>query len=372
MPLELDYGAISLDTSVFDNHHLALEKGWLAQLEQFAETPVRLVLSEIVHFELQKHLTKKIRETRLLMEKALKEASTDLMISDSTIGQAKKHLLSADSDTKLAENRASGFYERTMAEFAPAGLSNMNTVVEMYFGSKPPFEDNEKKKYEFPDAIALLSLEKWAENNNMKVLVVSADSGWEEYCATSERLDCVKDLKQALIHFTPHTKAAKLLEELDSILRAWGTHPPTPFEKALDDGITDGVANIAVQAQVDSQYMLSEEYMEATYVGHSFNMEMNLVRISKDRLVIQIGVDVETEVVGAYEVEMRDPIDGDYIRIGSKKVHQPLDFTTDVLLTLTGDFTKGLEGVTVEKVEMTQEELEVDFGDVEFGWDDRD
>jgi hypothetical protein len=59
----------------------------------------------------------------------------------------------------------------------------MDTVVDMYFKLKAPFE--EKKRAEFPDAIALVSLERWAELNKLKILVVSYDSGWEEYCASS-------------------------------------------------------------------------------------------------------------------------------------------------------------------------------------------
>src|ERR1035441_5819129 len=212
MALELDYGALCLDTSVFDGYGIALEKGWLEQLEQFAESPVRFLQSEIVDFELESHLAKKIRDTRAEIEKALKDASNDLLISDSVIYRAKATLISQQTDIEVARDRLHQFYERTQAEVAPAKIADMDTVVDMYFKLKPPFE--EKKKAEFPDAIAVISLERWAELNKLKILIVSYDSGWEEYCATSERLDCVKDLKAALTHFQPHHKAQQLIEEL--------------------------------------------------------------------------------------------------------------------------------------------------------------
>lgn len=47
----------------------------------------------------------------------------------------------------------------------------------MYFDLRPPFEPNEGKKAEFPDAIALLELEGYGEQKRRYVLAVSRDGG---------------------------------------------------------------------------------------------------------------------------------------------------------------------------------------------------
>lgn len=52
----MKYGAITLDTSIFDQHGLKLDRGLLKALEQFNGKPIGLVLSEIVFRELHKHL----------------------------------------------------------------------------------------------------------------------------------------------------------------------------------------------------------------------------------------------------------------------------------------------------------------------------
>jgi hypothetical protein len=44
----------------------------------------------------------------------------------------------------------------------------------------------ERKKSEFPDALALLSLERWATQNKSLVLLVSADGDWKKLVEQSE------------------------------------------------------------------------------------------------------------------------------------------------------------------------------------------
>lgn len=55
----MDYGAITIDTSIFDEKGLGLEFGILKTLEQFNGRPSHLVLSEIVVREVHSHLKKR-------------------------------------------------------------------------------------------------------------------------------------------------------------------------------------------------------------------------------------------------------------------------------------------------------------------------
>jgi len=76
------YGAITLDTSVFDEKGLRLESGLLKALEQFKGRQARLVLSEIVAKEVHAHLRDKAKEARALAIKALRKCSEDFAISN--------------------------------------------------------------------------------------------------------------------------------------------------------------------------------------------------------------------------------------------------------------------------------------------------
>jgi hypothetical protein len=61
---QLDYGALCVDTCIFDSNAIALEKGLLKQLEQFASSPVRFLMPDIVQKELHEHLSRRARDAR--------------------------------------------------------------------------------------------------------------------------------------------------------------------------------------------------------------------------------------------------------------------------------------------------------------------
>jgi hypothetical protein len=101
-------------------------------------------------------------------------------------------------------------------------------------------------------------------------------------------------------------------------------------------------------------------------------MDISLIKVSGDSVVLSLGADVAVEIVGEYSFSKRDPIDRDYITLGSKKVTANEEFSTDVLVTLSGDFSKGLTGVEVEEVEMTENRVRADFGELDMDWGDDD
>ena len=70
---ELDYHALCIDTNIFRETGYAFDKGLPAQLTQFAGSPVKVVISEIVHREMKRHLSESIGEARAALEKGLKE-----------------------------------------------------------------------------------------------------------------------------------------------------------------------------------------------------------------------------------------------------------------------------------------------------------
>jgi PIN domain len=74
----------------------------------------------------------------------------------------------------------------------------ISDLIQKYFQAKPPFSETGKKKNEFPDAIALMSLETWANKNQTKIIVVTSDNDWKNFCKSSERLLAIDDFAGAL------------------------------------------------------------------------------------------------------------------------------------------------------------------------------
>lgn len=69
---------------------------------------------------------------------------------------------------EAATARLAEFIRRSGCEVIAADQGDMKRLIAMYFEPTAPFEGSGKKKNEFPDAIALVTLEDWAEKHEKK------------------------------------------------------------------------------------------------------------------------------------------------------------------------------------------------------------
>jgi hypothetical protein len=127
-----------------------------------------------------------------------------------------------------------------------------------------------------------------------------------------------------------------------------------------------GVENMRVNATYDSMFRIQQVSMGTNYIAHSFNTDVELVRVSKDQIVFSFSADIEVEVVGEYAFLKRDPIDKEYFPIGSRKVFTTEEIASDLLATFVGDFSKGLDETHLHKVEFIETMISVDFGELDF------
>ena len=132
------------------------------------------MLSEIVYREVLKHIEQKITESRAHAIKTINLSKVQFGLPQEKIEEIENLLLPKDTDFEIADSRVNEYMERTGIEIVRADeYTNLSDLVELYFNSKPPFSESGKKKSEFPDAIALASLEGWAKENKHRVIAVS-------------------------------------------------------------------------------------------------------------------------------------------------------------------------------------------------------
>ncbi|UYW75313.1 PIN domain-containing protein [Pseudocitrobacter faecalis] len=72
------FTAIVLDTSIYDQYGLKLEKGLLGKLSQFSRTSTTFLIPDVIYNEVKKHLERKINTSRGSLEKAFEEAGDHL------------------------------------------------------------------------------------------------------------------------------------------------------------------------------------------------------------------------------------------------------------------------------------------------------
>lgn len=368
----MEYGALTLDTSIFDQKGLMLEAGLLKTLEQFNGKPSRLILSEIVIREVYSHLVKQIAESRTKVSKALRVSKSHLAIGDNNIREAEKLLLPAEDDKQLAKKRLEEYLAITGSEIVPIeGNVELAEVVKKYFKSNPPFASTGKKKSEFPDALALMSLEAWAEENDTKVLAVSDDGDWESFADESNSIDIIKDLAAAIAIFQPQNAAIDYCTKLSGDLLEGN---PKSINETITDGLNDEVSGIDVYPEASSSFFwelssIEVEFQEFEFVvGEDGRAIIQPVQVKESALIVEAKVRIQAIAFGSFSLSVHDSIDKDYVSIGDASASSELEFVAEILFTLEGDFVNQPEDIEVTDFELLSHPNYVDFGEIEPDW----
>ncbi|ARK76829.1 hypothetical protein BOC39_25540 [Burkholderia pseudomallei] len=253
-----EIGALALDTSTLRAAGYAFERGLLEQVAHLRAHGITVLLPDIVMHETRAHL---LKEATLAVGK-LRGAVDDLERKSLIYPAALATLISA-SDAAYVEAQERPV-QRLKEWIAKAGISVVDAgdfalvedLIALYVAGDPPFTVEGKKKSEFPDALALLALKGWAENNSTRVLAVSGDDDWKRFGESSSEVYVVQDLGAALSAFQtpnaanvcralfmsvedgdPYGLEAKLLKALDNgrdRLRLRLELGETPYAETID------------------------------------------------------------------------------------------------------------------------------------------
>ena len=320
------------------------------------------------------HLTDIIRDTRAGVSRSVRQANLVGLTTDAAAEKARELATGEEPDRSIATRTLQDFCGRCGVEIIDSALAPSGEVTDRYFKRSPPFADVADKKKEFPDAIALTSLQAWAQTNNYKIIVVSRDDGWKRFCKSTASMHHQFDLPAALSLLQPHSYSTYILSALnDEIIFGTGS---SKILALIESTISDCINNAEVDVEAHSPYYYEPDDAHAVYKSTELQVadgqaEMHLLSVSSAGAVIAIPVEITFDVKAHFMLWMTDPIDKDEIRLPSQDhILEDQQVRTDVFLTLTGDFSKGLSGIVASDVEVI-EELEVfDFGELGSPWDE--
>ena len=373
---EGQFGAITLDTSVFDGQGLRLESGLLKQLEQFQDSSTRLILSEVVKEETLSHLTKKAKDAQKEIEKSLKQAKDHWKVEVQDLEDIKNLIFDRREAQEIASERFSQFVELTSLEIVEAQNHIMvGDLLQKYFKAKPPFSEIGKKKNEFPDAIALMCLEAWANKNQTKIIVVTFDNDWKNFCEGSESLIAIDDFAGALGLFQ--------LQDADDICKYLSER----YEKGELDNLRENIAN-ALEYQMSlldfspeaySNFIYEHDFTEVIVNGFEFklfeppNLIFRPVNFDDNISVVESKLSVDVNIECSFSFSVYDSVDKDEVPLGSSSANIQTNLDVDILVSFIGDLDKIGAEVEVDdvEIEITTPDV-IDFGEIEPDWMDED
>lgn len=331
-----EYGAISIDNSILKGAGYRFHNGLLSKLKQFKGSDIRIVQSDIVHKECEKHILNLFESDSESIKSSIDKLKERVEISSDDIDKAMELLLLRTNPKKKTKDKLDAFYNDIGAQVIVSGdYVDLNEIVRMYFDSEAPFENTSKKKNEFPDAIALMALDAWAEKNHTKVLAVSGDKGWVDYAQKSENIDISKNLPDALQRLQPQRELQKLVANIanSNIL--------------YSQDIYDAIKNNLLESDLSEIEVNFHSSFEAEIYDINVIIEDCALEFDEfDRVAFSvINIDVEcgfievmvtAEVIAEFSVDIEfkhyDNYDGDIITISNDNFKREVSYEVDALV----------------------------------------
>tara|TARA_R110000851_G_scaffold218422_2_gene371334 strand:- start:4361 stop:5512 length:1152 start_codon:yes stop_codon:yes gene_type:complete len=374
----MSYDAITIDTQVVYANDLELDSGLVGQLDQFKDGLVKFVISEINVREIHKALTEKAKSPLDSLSKTIKSGSGNNQLTDDQLKTLEAVKDGLKPPQEHARTQLSEFVANTGAEVVAADRAEMKSVLDKYFKNEPPF-GSKGKKNEFPDAIALVSLEDWAKENNKKILAVSDDKDWVTFAEGSNYIDVVEDL----------AKAMALLNDL--------AEDTIPKAKSVLSAIKDENEDILAMLQARLEFAVESEFpylefdgpMPGEDEGASLSLvsyeieglnddttEIDVVRVGNGTFAFRVPAFITAKVYADISFSIRDSIDKDYVPMGSTSIEQETDFDAFLLIECS-HFLNDPEDpestvYEIEDVELLGAPDSIDIGYVDYSLADDD
>ena len=211
---------LTIDTCIFINYNMNTDR-MLELLQPLIEQECKFILSEITVKELNKHY----ELPYVAMSKSIKCIQSNLPLFSDNQDIMNKFTDFTESllKEKVSNNPLDKFIKTTKTEIIPYENVTLRSIMESYFGTDLPFHS--KKKAEFPDAVAIYSLDQWLTDFNaqinppqsdtihqsnptvpnpiVKINAISSDSDWNLFSEKfPNRWMCYKSIEMAVKQMT--------------------------------------------------------------------------------------------------------------------------------------------------------------------------
>lgn len=162
---------IFIDTSIFEENNFLESKRINEILKLSEESYIRIVLPEVTYEEILIRISKNVdeafekfnryrRDTRVLRNSDSLKSKFEVLDKEKTISEIIEKIKKRFKDSKVT--------------IVPYPILNIKDIFHSYYNKEKPFSEGVKKD-EFPDAFALISMEKWCKEKGTTCLVFAND-----------------------------------------------------------------------------------------------------------------------------------------------------------------------------------------------------
>ena len=196
----MDYPiSVFLDTNIFIacKYNISEDSQLGILLRYIKAGKIKLFLSNIVKREVEAHICEDAESAVYYFEKALKDAKK--CIAEKSLAKTSLRLCFDLPTRECVKGELKAKFEEYLLDCNAIILDNQgitcDAILNDYFSGVAPFENREKKKHEFPDAIMVAKLkEEFPEGKTL--WVISDDDGFKEALRYNSQFHCISRLQE--------------------------------------------------------------------------------------------------------------------------------------------------------------------------------
>jgi hypothetical protein len=265
--MKLETINIFLDTSIFEKNNFLNSNKINSLIKHAEEKIVLLYSSEIAITEMKERIKKKIQKAKSEIKKFRNQKPKPVEIfrnTDTYESFDKIWNIDYEKEEKEICSKIDTLVSNTPIVLIPTEGVDISVIFNSYFKNKAPFKEGEKK-YEFPDAFILASIDSWCKLNASKMIIVSSDNDWLNY--ESDFIIKFNDLDNLLKNITDHKEIADKERRLEFINRVYEENE-SKLENDLKVHLDDSTNINTGEADLDKFEITNFEWSDYIITDH--------------------------------------------------------------------------------------------------------
>lgn len=230
---------VTIDTNIFEANKFDFGTDSTLSLlvKNVQNGKIKLVLSDIVIREVEKHIYRRVENVCGKARKLRKEY-LDILPEQYLVDIGMEIYVQIPNKEEVynqANNVFYNFLEDCKVERLDIDSINLETIIEDYFSVRPPFENSEKKRKEFPDAFIAQEIKNHFGSDEI-VAIISQDKGFKKACGDNNNYLFFNSLGEL---FNTLNKSEEEYAHAIEIIKSNDDHILCSIKEMIDDSCVD-------------------------------------------------------------------------------------------------------------------------------------
>lgn len=286
--------SIFIDTNIIEGNNF-FHGSYLQSLLHYSRIGViKLFMTSISKMELIDRMQKRLIETRNehnKLIKALNKPNQRILKNLSQYEEVNYSPVKIEASLKELIAKLETNIKSAGVHVIESNNVNPEEVFTLFYNCQPPFSSNEKKRYEFPDAFILKTVDNYCKKKKTKMIFLTNDNDFNGY--KSRNLLFRKDLKELLAEITVYYDSLQTTQIIPFI-----TEQLTANQKDLDSLINEKIKELII---FDTDY---EKTTNLKFIGKISNYDITSIRKDYAEITCLFQLDYEFAVLpSSFDIE---------------------------------------------------------------------